>query len=344
MDLRLKRIKLGISILLIILLSSSSHATETDQITIPKIPLADIGPEIDQKVRSVIEDVIREFPTASLDFLAFQVYKSLGTAKLPQFIYSQLEYWIRHHSFSSQPERDHPVADETIFSKAKNGNLKKKVTLGILADTINIFGVNMGEDKLGHFFQFGSFYFTIYRKMMSLGFPEWFANYCMIHFGIFTENGIFGKWLTGIVSEADLAANYLGFKFYLNLTESVTKGSEEIPPILTRVNGHWELDPNREFILRPFISNILNEAWNVPLLRQDISMDIFEQVKLRCKSWKDANPGISSDSFEKAARELRTWDGEDYGNRISDQLPAASGLPQILSLGVICGSEWDRQP
>ena len=50
-----------------------------------------------------------------------------------------------------------------------------------------------------------------------------------------------GEATVGIYSNADLAANYAGLKFYLNLTRAVDVGGASLPPVLVRADGKWLL-------------------------------------------------------------------------------------------------------
>ena len=70
---------------------------------------------------------------------------------------------------------------------------------------------------------------------------------------------------TGIRSNADLAANYAGFKFYRNLTEEVRIGDRVMPPMLVRQGPYWRLNdqvqPDSDFFTA-FITPHWNEALN----------------------------------------------------------------------------------
>src|SRR5690606_20440298 len=83
--------------------------------------------------------------------------------------------------------------------------------------------------------------------------------------GAISESGIIGLFATGVRSNADLASNYLGFKFYRNLTEPVMLKGRQVEPMLVLRNGFWRLNlhvrPESDFF-EAFISDHLNEALN----------------------------------------------------------------------------------
>lgn len=93
-------------------------------------------------------------------------------------------------------------------------NLGRVHVVGVAA---NIGGFCVGADKLGHFFQQGFDYFRINRRM---GRPVADAE----SFGRLTEISRAGLGATGVFSNADLAANLAGLRFWTELeaTPSMT--------------------------------------------------------------------------------------------------------------------------
>ena len=71
--------------------------------------------------------------------------------------------------------------------------------------------------------------------------------------------------MAGVYSNADLESNYVGFRFYQGLTREIKVGSTTRLPLLVLSDGHWIFNPRvklRETLLKPFISDHLNEALN----------------------------------------------------------------------------------
>ena len=78
--------------------------------------------------------------------------------------------------------------------------------------TIRVNGVYIGTDKIGHFFSQGRKFYRRYRRM---GDETQAARWSIV-----TETGLFGRLTTGVLSNADLVANYEGYRFYRSLFEA----------------------------------------------------------------------------------------------------------------------------
>ncbi len=77
-----------------------------------------------------------------------------------------------------------------------------------LGRTINIGGVYVSADKLGHFFSFGLRYQRKFLRASSNGMTDADALRKVVRWGFKSELGIVGRTSTGVVSFADLEANY----------------------------------------------------------------------------------------------------------------------------------------
>jgi hypothetical protein len=92
---------------------------------------------------------------------------------------------------------------------------------------------------------------------LQLGISHWFYLYLVWFFGL---------TMVGVYSNADMAANYAGLKFYLNLARPVVVNGRRLPPMLVKRQDLWELNPALPAnFLRPFITDHLNEAMNPSL-------------------------------------------------------------------------------
>ncbi len=190
-----------------------------------------------------------------------------------------------------------------------------------LSPTINLFGVYLGTDKLGHFFQQGGQYYEAYRKAEAAGADAAKSVRDAIALGVFQEENYYGLLTVGVYSNADLAANYAGLKFFLNLTRPVMLNGRRLPPMLVNRQGLWEI--NRDLppdFLRPFVTDHWNEAIN-PNLYTGVLLDtVRERFVGRAAAWSafyGANPVASASRSDN----LETFYGEPYGhsgmNRVS---------------------------
>ena len=326
--------------------AAPARALETDQFTVPDRPLVDIGPEVGAYAMATVWDVVHEANARAAaheresrrtpwpmwkshhrakaaqfggeDYLARRLYEALAGRGLPE---CKIELWVRSRAFRAR--RDGRVLFPMDTGRAVYGNslLTKPIFLHDLSPTVNVHGSYMGTDKLGHFFQQGYEYFREYRQAELGGRDGRSALSRAVRLGVSQERGIFGERLIGIYSNADLAANYAGLKFYLNLTRPVTVGARTLPPLLLRGRGGlWELNPEcaarggdaRE-LLRPFISDHFNEALNPSRFSDQMRRTVRSNVRRRA----DRLVAFYQTTAEQARAtqvELSTWHGEAYGH------------------------------
>ena len=203
---------------------------------------------------------------------------------------------------------------------------------------VRVHGQLLGTDKLGHFVGLGSIYYHNYWKQRSFGVPRAQARRTAIECGakgLLSEMGMFGKVTTGIYSNADMAANYSGFKFFCNLTEPVTLQGVVRRPMLELQNGRWVVRPE----VRPdtpyfavYISahwdEVLNPshyAWQIRLfLRPEVKAQRQQLLTRYANSPEKRNP----EYFAYVLRQLSTYYGEDYGH--------SGDFKTLMTLGDLC--------
>jgi hypothetical protein len=192
--------------------------------------------------------------------------------------------------------------------------------------TVKAFGVYFGGDKLVHFHHLGADYYWMYLSLIKTGLSREAAyGKVLKHFtdgGVWSEKALFGTLATGIYSNADLAANHLGFKFFLNLTEKVVLKGETHEPLLVRSGVFWRLNlhvrPGSGW-LGAFISDHWNEALNPNRYTASMRPGIRRALRSHAKeivqfyTQKDGRPEDPV-YFDRLARELSTYYGESYGH------------------------------
>jgi ankyrin repeat protein len=193
--------------------------------------------------------------------------------------------------------------------------------------TIKAYGVYLGTDKIGHFTDMGRHYYHGYQKALSDGATKEEAIEAAVAVGnqglFFAEEGALGYLTAGAYSNGDMAANYLGFQFYRNLTEPVQLAGEKQPPMLERAGDYWRIashiSPDSDFF-RVFISEHLNEALNPSHFEKGMRDAMREAIHKRRAMvlWRyrdEHGQRRSPNWFETRARELATYNGQDYGHR-----------------------------
>lgn len=330
--------KFAVLFLYMLLLAPSASAFETDQYNLPNEPLGDIGDEVTQyteeNLRKAIEKINAEIllrenclkiesakikcgssekDRARLDFLRSEdavikeVYNRLGAGFIP---FTKSDTWIRSHRFIRQPARYTTNYQESIYVFIPTNYLT-------ISPTVNLYGAKFGTDKIAHFFQQGFDYYKIYKRALAKNLTSAEAAKKAIGWGKMTERTYFGTMVSGVYSNADLFANYVGMKFYQGLTNEIKIGNWTRPAILIIKDGFWKFNETadlKEILIKPFMSDHHNEALNpskfIPGLRSSIRGIVRKQS---CENWRKQFPDFSQADFEKISRALKFWHGEDYG-------------------------------
>ncbi|MBS1795306.1 MAG: hypothetical protein JSS81_15725 [Acidobacteria bacterium] len=322
------------------------RAFETDQYDLPPEPLADIGDEVTEYVADNLRKAIEKLNAgiarhqACLDdarksgcdsaaeeraalaylrseaALAKQVFKPLGGG-IPPFTNS--DSWIKSHKFKAQP-----ALYKTSFSKSIYRTFPSNYFT--ISETVNLFGVNLGIDKIAHIFQQGYTYYKTVEDGRKNDLPREKALKKAVDWGRISEKTYYGYWVSGIYSNGDLAANYAGMKFYEGLTREIEIAGRRRPPVVVLKDGLWTVNENvdlRAELLRPFISDHLNEALNPSHYANFFG---FRSVvrgtvkKQACAGWRKLYPDRTAADFEKLTADLKLWFGEDYGHKDSPNL------------------------
>jgi hypothetical protein len=333
----------GLFLCLVFLIQSFS-AFETDQYNLPIEPLADIGDEVAdyalENLRKAVGELNAEIAAhqACLDAsakkngcdspekerarlrhlrseeaLARAVFKPLGGG-IPPFTNSGT--WMESHKFTRQPARFKTSFGKSIYRTSP-------ILYLTISETVKLYGVELGTDKIAHIFQQGYTYYRIVERARAKKSSSEEGVRKAVKWGRMTEKTYYGYWVSGVYSNADLAANYAGMKFYENLTREIKIGANAFAPILILRQGVWTFNENinlPESLLKPFISNHLNEAFNPSVFvslfgfRGAIRRTVKKQA---CPQWQKRYPNLSAADFEKTAADLKSWHGEDYGFKSS---------------------------
>ena len=327
----------------LLLFPTNVFAFETDQYDLPTVPLADIGDEVtehvEQKLHKAVDKINAEIvirqrcisgyadggPERGCDTLKAEVlrlaylrtddamvdaaFDELG-AGVPPF--TSMGTWMDSHHFREQPARYRTSYVKSIFV------LFPPIALTI-SPTVNMYGSEFGTDKIAHLFQQGYTYYKIYHRALSAGYTSEEATAKAVRWGQKSERTFFGTLVAGVYSNGDLAANYVGLKFYEGLTQAITLGDSTRPAVLLLKDGLWTFNDGvnlRDVLLKPFISDHLNEALNPSIFTKNLGMCWFIRRVVRkrsCAQWFERYPELSKSGLDEQSRTLRLWQREDYG-------------------------------
>lgn len=303
------------------------HAEETDQFTLPPSKLQDIGPIASRNLYEVLEKVVAQ-TNSEIQMLLPRVSHSRHAASrlavrqndsyLADLIYKNtgpgIPRWLR---FNRLPKQSIPILyKESLPWKTVYWLVFSQSPLFVigLAPTIHMYDYYFGTDKLGHFFMMGHTYYKLYNYLLAKGKSTQQAHAAIVTYGQALEQTYLGTLINGVYSNADLSANYAGWKFYMNLAHSVKIGKQTSPPILVFNGNKWEFSKhvNKNTLLKPYLSENLNEAWN-PCRYAFSRGQIRRQVKKRCSAWIERK-GLTKQMVNTQLAETRTWHGEAYGH------------------------------
>lgn len=186
----------------------------------------------------------------------------------------------------------------------------------ILSSTIKLYNIEIGMDKLGHLFNEGYQYYLLFEEAKINGDSDKVALEKAITWGVDTEDTYYGSWVSGIYSNADLASNYAGLHFYLNLFSPLTLDGVIYPPILEKDElGDYQVNNvptnKAQVLLKRYISYHMNEALNPSSLEYLQYIVVEEAIKNRCHAWQNKYPDPTL--LLTQSSNLTRWNGDEYG-------------------------------
>ena len=294
--------RLALLVASIFVASHVAVATETDQFTTPTRPLYDVGPALSRKVVEIIEsDRTGDDPERVLSEWAGR-----------NIFASRLALWVKEIRVEEGPVRFRPSVFDSVYRLAFS---PVPASFWFDSPTVNVHGYYMGTDKIDHFFRQGHEYFEFVMQKEAEGFDATGAIAVAVARGVNQEHTYLGTLTTGVYSNADLAANYAGMKFYLNLRQPVRIGERVWPPLFERSPAGWRLRPeiNPDRLLEPFVSNHLDESLNPSRYRFSRG-SISSRIRDRCDLWVHFYAdrlGLVAPSGQSFAT---NWFGEEYGH------------------------------
>lgn len=237
--------------LLPIQLGNYAAAAESDQYSNRLLPMDDILDRLNDRTNVGIEKIVKSWRSQSKNDVknkmkfarAFKLKMGFGA-----FVHNT-ELWM---SWTRSIERINGNLWPNIYKGAPflGGPVTKFVGI---ASTVQVNGIRIGIDKFGHSLSLGFHYFSASGGLDKKVIDE-------IKKGLKTEKGFLGRATTGVLSNADLVANWEGYLMYKSLFEDdVIPGKKAIvrfengKPIIQGkfewtdfVNDYWDetLNPN----------------------------------------------------------------------------------------------------
>jgi hypothetical protein len=233
-----------LAFVLMCLAPAPAGAYETDQFTRRLEPLKDSTAALDERVNQSIEAAARGASGApDQNEVVDAIYHDIGG----HHWVDRIERWAMN---SDQVDRLTLDRHDSIYSHQPLWATRVAGLFGV-GPTIKLNDTLVGSDKLGHFLSQGRKFWRRYQRYHDEAKAAERSAY--------TERALFGQMTTGSYSNADLVANYEGYRFYRSLFEDgVIPGK---PAILAWDTDHWRVQ--RPFTFADHVNAYWDEALNV---------------------------------------------------------------------------------
>jgi hypothetical protein len=230
-------------LVVLIVAAAPASAYETDQHHNRDQVVADATVVLNAKVNETIRAIAESWST-DRDDMGFvdEIYNRIGGIHYVD----KLERWAMT---SAEVQRLDTERSTSIYSGYPLWSLRVSTLFGI-GKTIRLNDQLVGTDKIGHFISQGR---KFYKRYLQMGSEQEAAKRSVL-----TEKAIFGQATTGSFSNADLVANFEGYRFYRSLFEDGFIPGK--PAILRWSDDHWVVQ--REFDWADHVNEFWDEALN----------------------------------------------------------------------------------
>ncbi len=254
-------------ILLCLALSSPIiNSAETDQFYARDAVIRDSANELNGYFQEKIELAIDKSNRAKQSLDCREVALNVFTQVLGEF---DIGEYVQDKTFSKVSyftQTDLSIerfpADNFAEKNYRADSIYKKRTypsnLVGIARTINVDGIYMGTDKIGHFSIIGKTYYKNFLAALKNGKTPEQATEIAINKGIKQEIAFLGYAIGGVMAYGDLEANFQGLMFARNMCEG------SAPHIIFK-NNQWKQNPENLFNIKDYVNPKFDESFNVSL-------------------------------------------------------------------------------
>lgn len=304
-----------VAVAALVLVAGPARAYETDQFSNRLMPLQDSTAVLDQRVNeSIVQAAAAAGGKQSQRKVVDAIYHDIGG----HHWVDKIERWAMK---SDEVDRNTPDRYASIYQGHPLWATRVAALFGV-GPTIKVNQTLIGSDKLGHFLSQGRKFWRRYTRYLDEARAAEHSAY--------TERALFGQMTTGVYSNADLVANYEGYRFYRSLFE------DEIVPgkraILAWETDHW-------VVQRPFTwADHVNAYWDEALNVNHFDALLYPHMKERLLGFCDdyfTEPAVY-DVHDEAALEDRYADlqlRDTSELRLSNLCPQEAGGASATAMG-----------
>lgn len=300
---------LSLAAALLCVAPAGAGAYETDQFTGRLEPLEDSTAALDARVNQSIAKAVANWRGPRNERrLVDAIFHDIGG----HHWVDRIERWAMD---SEQVDRTWPARSDSIYSGHPIWATRVAGMFGV-GPTIKVNGVHVGTDKLGHFLSQGRKFWLRYQRFHDEARAAEQSAY--------TERALFGQMTTGSYSNADLVANYEGYRFYHSLfDDGIVPGK---PAILSWTGDGWNVQ-------RPFtFADHVNDYWDEALNISDFDALLYPHMRQRLLGYCDEYRKSPSDytvtdesALEERYRHLQLRETSEL--RLGNLCPPDVGRP-----------------
>jgi hypothetical protein len=308
---------------------SWSGALETDQYYSWNRPLEDATDAVNAEVNSGIEEVLKRVNARRRPCPCNEIARAID-ARLGYFVIARIEIWAMK---SPLVERAPAGADDEpayrrqwLYGESAPLDSSRWMPP---SPTIELAGVRVGTDKLGHFFSGGEWAYQWYQRILKDAATEDEAMARVMRASFLTERTIWGQGISGILSRSDLEADYQGLMFYRGLCDGAD-------PTLELTSGVWRV--RKPFDFRDWVDPGWDESWRSPIFSPSRWAKVRPVMQRYCERLND--PDVQTRRIAYAARDHETPMG-----RFVRELVASGQLadPAPFTIEAVCADAADRR-
>lgn len=254
---------------LLLVFSSGASAYESDQYTNRTQDIADSRDLLDDAVNQAIQGILaRKNAPRTKQKIAKAIYLDIGGL----YWADKIERWAAK---SPDVEKYDQTRRESVYKGMPFWATRVNFVFGV-GRSFRVNGVMVGSDKFGHFVSQGYKYYIREQRGEP---PE-----KLLKKGWFAERWIFGELTTGVFSNADLVANFEGWRFYQSLFEdNVTEGKIAI----LNLDGDVYVQ-QRLFTFADHINNYWDEALNPSYTVPSLDKRLKKAIKALCPEYQES--------------------------------------------------------
>jgi hypothetical protein len=301
-------------------LALPARALETDQFYAWLRPLADSSEALNAKINFEIDAALTEINAVNggRGATCRDALEAIHD-RYTLFIFQKIELWAQRTAVLSRipatQEEELEYRRNWIYGGVAWYDLGRTVPP---SPTIEIDGVRLGTDKISHFFSEGHYYLDWYDGARARGLSHDEAVEFAVRRGIAIETTVLGGVISGVISPADLEANYQGLRWYIDLCDGER-------PLLVRGDAGWEM--REPFDLRPYVSPEWDESYLPNVVLEGRWKHVKPAILSHCAELAD--PAVRARRAAYAARDRHT-----YTEKILDSMVAAGELRNPHDYGV----------